>query len=57
MNEKTARANLRLALALFKQRIRFPKISIREILIAEDMVSVGKEILSQFIQRRIGRRK
>jgi hypothetical protein len=56
MNEKVARANLRLALALLKSRIRFPRIRLREILMAEGLISIGKEVLGQYIQRRLSRR-
>lgn len=57
MNEKIARANILLAKSLLRRRIRFPKISLREMLVAEDLISAGREILSQYIQKKISRRR
>jgi hypothetical protein len=43
VTEKTARANIRKALALFRKRIRFPRIRLRDILESEDIVTAIKE--------------
>jgi len=56
MNEKTARANVLLARSLLRSRIRFPKVTFRELLASEDLTSVVKEMLGQYIQKRISRR-
>lgn len=51
MTEKQARLNIRKALSLFRNKIRFPKIRIKDILESEDIRQVFKEIVSQRIQR------
>jgi hypothetical protein len=61
MNEKLARANIRLALSILRKRIRFPMIRrrgamIREMLASEGLIDISKEILGQFIQKRLSRR-
>jgi hypothetical protein len=56
MTEKTARANIRKALALLKSRIRFPKIRLREILEAEDIVTAIKEFSGQRVLKILEKR-
>jgi hypothetical protein len=51
MTAKEARINLRASMALFRQRIRFPKIRIRQLLEIEDIVSIVKEFAGQRVQR------
>jgi len=55
--KKEGRANIRKALALLKQKIRFPKIRIREILEAEDLVGLVKEFAGQKLQKFLETRK
>jgi hypothetical protein len=54
MTEKTARANIRKALALFRSRIKFPKIRLRQMLASEDIISIIKEVVSSKIQKFLG---
>jgi hypothetical protein len=56
MTEKTARANIRKALALFRKRIRFPRIKLREILESEDIASAIKEFGGQRVLKILERR-
>ena len=56
MTTKEARANIRKALALFKKRIRFPVIRIKDILESEDIRSVLKEFVSQKLQKTVEKR-
>jgi len=53
MTVKEARINLRKVLAIFRKRIRFPRIRIREILEAEDIVSILKEFGQSQLQRKL----
>lgn len=57
MTEKEARFLLRSSLRLFRQRIRFPKIRIkvREILASEDLASIGKELVQDYLQKKLER--
>jgi hypothetical protein len=51
MTVKEARTNLRASMALFRKRIRFPRIRIREIMEAEDLASLVKEFVGSRIQK------
>lgn len=55
MTEKEARFLLRSSLRMFRQRIRFPKIrmKIRDILASEDLVSIGKELAGNYLQKKL----
>ena len=53
MNQKEARANIRRALSLMKTRIKFPRISFREMLDSEDLRAVFKEFVSAKLQRMV----
>lgn len=56
MNAKKARAALRVALALFRKRIRFPRIRIKDVLESEDIVSIVKEFAGQKLQKFLEKR-
>lgn len=51
MTEKQARINIRKALSLFRNRIRYPKIRIKDILESEDIRAIFKEIVAQKVQK------
>jgi len=53
MTEKVARANIRKALALFRNRIKFPRIRIKDLLESEDIRAIFKEFVSNRLQKRI----
>ncbi len=56
MSIKTARNLLRKTMLMkmrMRKRIRFPKISIRQILQSEDMISLVKELAQMKIQAKI----
>lgn len=57
MIEKEARILLRSSLRMLRQRIRFPRIriKIKDILSAEDLISVGKELAQEYLQKRLER--
>lgn len=51
MTVKEARVNIRQALAIFRNRIKFPRIRLRQILESEDITSIIKEMAGQKIQK------
>jgi hypothetical protein len=51
MTVKEARTNLRAAIAIFRKRIRFPRIRIREIMESEDLVTATKEFMFGRVQK------
>ena len=57
MTVKEARTALRASLRALRQRIRFPKIRIREVLESEDLVSIVKEYTQNAIMSRFARRQ
>lgn len=57
MTVKEARFALRASLRALRQRIKFPKIRIREILETEDLVSIVKEYAQNALLGRFARRQ